>query len=158
MIVGRDGFAGLVVLAASLVLYWGTLGLERSSMVPVGPAFYPRIVLGVTAALSLILVAVDVLGRRRGLRPQAAGTTSNYGLVLASFGVFTAYVIALPFFGFRLATFAFLVALQATLESPRGLRRWVSVILVALVSTAVIYYAFDQYLQVLLPRGRWTGF
>jgi hypothetical protein len=29
---------------------------------------------------------------------------------------------------------------------------------VALVATAVVYLVFEQYLSVLLPRGRWTGF
>jgi len=32
------------------------------------------------------------------------------------------------------------------------------VFVVALVATIVIYLAFESYLQVLLPRGRWTGF
>jgi hypothetical protein len=29
---------------------------------------------------------------------------------------------------------------------------------VALLATVVINLAFESYLQVLLPRGRWTGF
>jgi len=52
----RDGWAGLVVLAASLVLFVMTLGLKGSALVPVGPGFYPRIVLGVTALWLLLVV------------------------------------------------------------------------------------------------------
>jgi hypothetical protein len=29
---------------------------------------------------------------------------------------------------------------------------------VALVTSAVVYFVFERYLHVLLPRGRWTGF
>jgi putative tricarboxylic transport membrane protein len=157
---GRDAITGLAVLAASLVLFWATLGLERHPMVPVGPAFYPRIVLGVTAALALLLLAADFIGQRKArASPAAAGKQpANYGLVVAAFGVFAAYVLALPGLGFRIATFAFLVALQALLDPPKGARRWVAVLLVALVGTAAIYYAFEHYLYVLLPRGRWTEF
>ena len=47
--------AGLAVLAASLVLLWLTLDLKDSPMVPVGPGFYPRIVLVITATLAVTL-------------------------------------------------------------------------------------------------------
>ncbi len=155
---GRDAVTGLVVVAASLVLFWATLGLERHPLVPVGPDFYPRIVLGVTAFLGLCLVAVDVIAGRR--RPAAAKPEKrpNYGLVAGTFAVFGAYVLALPFLGFRIATFLFLIAMQVTLERPKGAARWAMAIGLALVATAATYYAFERYLQVLLPRGRWTEF
>lgn len=160
---GRDTLTGLVVLAASLVLFWATLGLERHPMVPVGPGFYPRIVLGITAAMGLLLVLLDVLGRRRAVakpaEPAGAGRARpNYALVVAAFAVFTAYVLALPYLGFRIATLVFLIVMQAVLEPPRGMRRWVVVLAVALVATGASYYAFERYLHVLLPRGLWTGF
>lgn len=161
---GRDSITGLAVLAVSLVLFWATLGLERHPMVPVGPAFYPRIVLAITAGMGLLLLVLDVLGRRKGAAapPKAAAGAAparpNYGLVAIAFGIFTAYVLLLPYVGFRIATFAFLVALQATLERPRGPRAWIIVLLVAIISTAACYYAFERYLHVLLPRGLWTDF
>jgi len=158
---GRDTITGLAVLAASLVLFWATLGLERHPMVPVGPGFYPRIVLGITALMALLLVVVDVLERRKAVAKagEAEGAARpDYGLVLAAFAVFAAYVIALPYLGFRIATLAFLIVMQAVLEPPRGVRRWAIVLAVALVATAASYYAFERYLHVLLPRGLWTGF
>ncbi|MGH6610318.1 MAG: hypothetical protein ACRECQ_08685, partial [Burkholderiaceae bacterium] len=57
---GRDAITGLVILAASLFLFWATLGLERHPLVPVGPEFYPQLVLGATALLALLLVISDV--------------------------------------------------------------------------------------------------
>ena len=49
---GRDAITGLVIFVTSLFLYWATLGLKRHPLVPVGPEFYPRLVLGVTAFLA----------------------------------------------------------------------------------------------------------
>jgi len=151
----KDGWTGLVALAASLVLFWLTLDLRPNPLVPVGPGFYPRIVLGLTAVLALALVIFDVAGSARATssRPDL-----NYGLVLAVFAIFGLYVGALPYLGFRIATFAFVAALQATLEPPRGARGWALVAVTALVTTAASYFLFERYLQVLLPRGRWTDF
>jgi hypothetical protein len=157
--VGRDGYTGLAVLAASLALFWATLGLERHPMVPVGPGFYPRIVLGLTALFALGLVVADVLGRRRRpAAPPQAPVPRNYRLVAAAFGLFGAYVLALPWVGFRLATLGFLLAMPVVLERPATRRRWIVVAVLAAVATAVVYLVFERYLHVLLPRGRWTGF
>ena len=159
---GRDGYTGLAVLAASLALFWGTLGLERHPMLPVGPGFYPRIVLAITALFALWLVGADLVGRRRQApaAPVAAraGHPANYFLVVVAFITFAAYTLLLPWLGFRLATLAFLVALPGLLERPREPRRWALIAVVAIVATVVVYYVFEHYLHVLLPRGRWTGF
>ena len=150
----RDGIAGLAVLAASLVLFALTLDLKVNPMVPVGPGFYPRIVLGVTAALSAWLVASAILFPRR----PSPGPALHYGMVGAMFAVFGLYVGALPFLGFRVATFLYVAAANALLEPPRGARGWARIALVALLTAAGTYFIFERYLLVLLPRGSWTGF
>jgi putative tricarboxylic transport membrane protein len=165
--VGRDGYTGLAVLAASLALFWATLGLERHPMVPVGPGFYPRIVLGLTALMALALVVFDAWGRSRArlrgydqaLAPAGAGAPSpNYLLVLIAFAVFTLYVVSLPYLGFRLATLLFLIAMPLVLERPTSRRRWIVMVILAIVATLVAHALFERYLQVLLPRGLWTSF
>jgi putative tricarboxylic transport membrane protein len=150
----RDGVTGLAVLAASLVLFGLTLELRPNALVPIGPGFYPRIVLGLTAVLSLALVVFDLWGKRE----SSKGLNLNYGLVLAVFAIFGLYVGALPYLGFRIATFAFVAALQATLEPPRAARAWAVLGVTALVTTVATYFLFEHYLHVLLPRGRWTDF
>ena len=159
---GRDAVTGLVVLATSLFLFWSTLGLKRHPLVPVGPEFYPQLVLGVTAVLALLLVVSDLIAHRRARAatpPPGSTIRANYALVVIAFAIFAIYVIALPYLGFRVATFVFLVSMPLALQPPRGVRRqWIVVLSVALVATVLIYLAFETYLQVLLPRGRWTGF
>ena len=150
----RDGWAGLAVLAASLVLFWLTLGLKDSPMVPIGPGFYPRIVLGATAALSAWLVASALLSRKRERPPPAV----HYGMVVAMFAVFGLYVGALSFLGFRVATFLYVAAANVLLDPPRSARGWARTALVALLTVAATYFIFERYLLVLLPRGSWTGF
>ncbi len=152
--------AGLAVLAASLVLFALTLDLKVNPMVPVGPGFYPRIVLGLTAVLSLGLVVADVLARRRApLETKAPKQDKlNYPLVATSFGVFALYCVALPSLGFRIATFAYVVAASAVLAPPRGLKGWTGTLVLGLATAFLTWLIFERYLSVLLPRGRWTQF
>lgn len=149
----RDGWTGLACLAASLVLFGFTLGLRDNPLVPIGPGFYPRIILGISAVLAGWVVVQSVLQKAP---PRKGG--ENYRLVAAVFAIFFAYVGAMPFLGFRISTLAFMAALQSTLEPPRGARGWAVVAATALITTLVSYYLFEGYLQVLLPRGRWTDF
>jgi len=153
---GRDGWAGLAVLTAGLVLFGLTLGLKGNALVPIGPGFYPRIVLGVTVLLAGWLVAADLLAGPRAARAPAP--RARYGMVVLMFAVFGLYVLALPLLGFRVATFAYVAAANALLDPPRGARGWARVAFVALATAAVTYGAFEHYLTVLLPRGSWTGF
>ncbi|MGH6886940.1 MAG: tripartite tricarboxylate transporter TctB family protein [Geminicoccales bacterium] len=153
--IGRDGLAGLAACAASLVLFWLTLGLERNPLVPIGPGFYPRLVLGITAVLGAALLAFDLLRKHRA---AAQAARLNYRLVALTFGAFAAYVILLPLLGFRVATFLFVLGSTFLLEPPRRAGLWVRGPVLAAVTTVATYYVFEQYLAVLLPRGTWTGF
>ena len=157
---GRDGITGVVMLAVSLGLLAATASIERNPLVPIGPAFYPRIVLGVTAAMALLLVVLDVIAHRR--RPAAPAASARgrlrYGAVVIAFAVFAAYVVAMPFLGFRVATFLFMAAMQAAIDWPRGTRGWIVLAVAAVAVTFGSYHVFESYLHVLLPRGTWTGF
>jgi len=158
---GRDGWAGLVILGACAVLWWMTLGLKQNPLVPVGPAFYPRIVIGVTAFFATLMVIGDLLARRgRSPEPGArvVADKANYRLVLASFAAFGAYAMLLPWVGFRVATFLYVAVAAALLARPRDAKRWVQVLVLAFLTAAIVFYVFEHYLLVLLPRGRWTGF
>jgi hypothetical protein len=159
---GRDGFAGLACLAGSLWLLALTRGLPQPALVPIGPSFYPRIVLSMTAILSAVLVVADLLARRRARhdgegRPAATGARRNVGLVAATFALFAGYVTLLPLLGFRVSTVLFVLVIQAVLdEEPR--RHWLRILLVSVCTAGLTHLAFEGYLSVLLPRGRWTGF
>ena len=165
---GRDGIAGLVCLALSLGLFALTFGLPPAVMVPVGPAFYPRVVILIFGLLSAILIALDVraMQRRRASAAAApaasaaaasAGPPPNYPLVLATFIEFGLYIVLMPLVGFRISTFLFVLALEVTLEWPRSNKHWALAVLVAIATSLVCFYVFEDYLSVLLPRGTWSG-
>jgi hypothetical protein len=156
--IGRDGWAGLAILAFCAVLWWLTLGIKGNPLVPIGPEFYPRIVIGVTAAFAALLVVSDVATGRRPAAGAHPAARLNYALVASTFAVFGVYVAALPYLGFRIATVLYVAAAAALLARPRNASGWAKVLVLALVTAAVTYFVFERYLSVLLPRGRWSGY
>jgi putative tricarboxylic transport membrane protein len=154
----RDGIAGLICLALSIGMLVLTRGLPKSSFVPIGPDFYPRIVLIIMAALSALLVASDLwkLLAKKAAAEDSALEKRNYRLVGITFAVFAGYIVLLPLIGYRVATLIFMVVLQAVFVRPDSVRRWSVVLVSALATTVITYLVFEHYLSVLLPRGHWT--
>jgi hypothetical protein len=155
----RDSISGLICLAMSLWLLLLSVWLPPAAMVPIGPAFYPRVVLLLTTFQIVHLIAFDVIAGRRppaAQTPAVAAPPPNYRLVLATFIEFGLYIALLPPIGFRIATFLFVIALQATLDWPRGTKNWLLAIAVAVATSLVCHYVFETYLSVLLPRGTWS--
>jgi hypothetical protein len=158
----RDGIAGLIGLALSLALLPHALDLPRLPIVPIGPGFYPTLVLCFMALMCALLVVQDAMAQRRAApAPQEAAAEPApppaYGLVAAAFVTVAAYIALLPLLGFRLATALFVAAFQLVLERPRSLYQWAVLLAVAAGTSAVTWLVFDQHLTVLLPRGAWTG-
>ncbi len=158
MRLGRDGIAGLIGLAVSFTLLPFAFGLPKLPIVPIGPGFYPTLVLVFMAAVCGMLVLQDVLAQRRLSAAQVVDEPKRaYGLVLAAFTVVGIYIALLPQIGFRISTALFVAAFQLVLERPRTAWQWLMLAILAVGTAAVTYLVFDQYLSVLLPRGRWTG-
>ena len=92
-------------------------------------------------------------GKMEAARPSVP---ANYGAVVLHFVLFGAYAAALPALGFRISTFLYVAVANAVMAPPRRPSHWVRVLLLALGTVVVTYVVFDDYLSVLLPRGRWT--
>lgn len=161
MRLGRDGIAGLVGLAVSLALLPSAFGLPKLPIVPVGPGFYPSLVLIFMAVVSGLLVVQDFFVQRQAVpaapAPAPDQSPRAYGLVAAAFAVTGAYVGLMPLLGFRLATALYVAIFQFVLERPATPGQWVRLVALAVGTAAITYFAFERYLFVLLPRGSWTG-
>lgn len=148
----RDAAVGGLLALLSLFLMWQTREIPHPPLVPLGPAFYPRVVITIFLALSLVLLVTGL----RAPRPAGGGDwrawVGRYRLILAAFLVFALYVLAMPVLGYLLSTGLFTAAMQWLL-GRRGLRRGPGVLAVALGTAVATWLVFERYLYVLLPRG-----
>lgn len=155
MRLGRDGLTGLIGLLVSLVLLWASFGLPKLPLVPIGPGFYPRIVLVVMALVSVALLVQDV--RRTARTGTSDLSFALHPLVALGFAVIGLYIALLPALGFRLATMLFVAAFQTVIERPRTPAGWLVLASTAVATALTCHLVFERYLLVLLPRGTWTG-
>ncbi len=151
---GRDGIVGWLLFLLSLWLYRHTAEIPRPPFVPLGPDFYPRILLGLLGGLSLALIGSDLLGRRGipKVRPEVRAYLVPYRDVLLTYLLFGGYVALIPILGFRTATVPFVAVLSWCL-GPKTLRHALLSLLVAFGVTAAVHVVFEGYLRLLLPRG-----
>ena len=151
---GRDVAIGIALLGLCGFLYWQAGLAPAPSFVPIGPAFYPRVVLVLLAALSIWLIVETLLRRRipAASPKKPAGPKPDYGRVVLGFFVFFGYVISLSIIGFVSGTFLFVLGLGWAV-GPRRIRDIPKLLAVASGTAAVTYIVFEKYLYVFLPRG-----
>lgn len=151
---GRDTWIGAGLLLLCGALYSQTGNIPTPPFVPIGPAFYPRVILVLLAALAVWLILEDVVGAtgRPGRAARPAVSAPNYRLVAVCFVLFGGYVIGLSLLGYLLATFLFVLGLGWIL-GPRQARELPKLGAVAIGTALATYLVFEKYLHVFLPRG-----
>lgn len=155
MLKGELIFA-LLIFVVSLFLYWVTGSFRTGTLLQggqMGPAFWPRFILGALILLSGI-VSVGMI--RRIAKEKAWGEslmTMDRGKVrfFAATGLGVAYLALLPVLGFIAITPVFMIAFMLLLgEKSKG---WILGVSIAM--TAIIVVLFTKAMYVPLPRGVW---
>lgn len=153
-----DIIFSVILIVGSIYLYvyigdasGSTAGLEN--LTDLGAAFWPRVIL----VLLLILSVVNLI---QGVKKmKAAGTGITEGISLSGFfksKLFVGMVLvcvaafALPQVGFIPTCFLFLIAYGLLL----GDKKYVRLVVVALLVTIAIYLVFQGALDIFLPRGK----
>jgi len=134
-------------------------------------AFYPRLVAGLIIFLSLLLGASSLIQKTK--REKSRGTEKDEPArvldqveekqpvgedkvsivrIIAIAIVLIVYTVLLDLFGYVVVT-PFLMAL---LFWMLRIRNWISVAVLSVVSTFVLYVFFASILEVILPPGRYS--
>ena len=151
---GRDGVAGLLLVALSILLAIQTRQIPRSPFLALGADFFPSVLLIILAAGGLLLLALDLVRHRRRepsreILPRLRDIPPS---IPAVFAAFAGYVFLMPTLGFFLATLAFVGVAQGLL-GPHQARDLPRIALVAIGTATATYLVFERYLHVFLPRG-----
>jgi hypothetical protein len=131
-----------VVLVA--LLFWATFYFRKITWEPLGLAFWPRLVLGGMFLVALfLLIKGDV----------APGTSKPINIkAFVPWLAAVSYIVVMQYLGFLITTplFLFLSVLAFGGWKRRIIKE---AILTAIITTAVVYLAFQKFLDVLLPEG-----
>ena len=144
----QDRALGIVLIVAGCLLFWQTFSFRTVSWDPLGLAFWPRIVLALLIGYGLYLTLRGNLddGPYYDMQGRAFLVASGFG----------AYVLALPYLGFIVATPLYIGLFHFSL-SDRTRRHAVEAVLVALVGTGLVYWIFQDLMLVQFPRGVLAG-
>lgn len=125
----------------------------------VDSGFLPEIVSALLVAVAAIIAFGALRRSAEGAAGEAAPETTDgtdaspaFGRVAGTFLLLLAFVLALPSLGFLVSAAGFL-ALQLLLLAPRGKRRPLLFLAIAILAAASIYGIFAYGFGLILPRG-----
>lgn len=162
-----DKVIGFILIVFSSVMYFLASRLPKGTFGTGGADFFPKIIFILLGLMSILLIAGAVVReRKRGGEPSAAKTkpldptawakVSNtlryHKTVLVSFGVFLGYVVLMYYFGYPVATLAFMLVLMWFL-GPRDKKSIGVIAATTIVVTFGLYYFFLKFLKIFLPTG-----
>lgn len=137
----------LILLAAAGGFLWLAAGLpQRNIPGSVGLAFVPTLLGALLAFLSALLLLQGLRAPAGASANEAGPGWGQAGLVL---GLMAAYILAMTWVGFPLATPPFLAACMWR----SGARRPAFIVAMAAVLTGAVWFVFSYLFNVPLPRG-----
>lgn len=143
----RDFLSCMVFLLISLLVLIAAIRLGIGPYHNPGPGFIPF-----WSGLVLALFTCFLLGlhsmKPGGVRLAELWKDRNWTNTIIAVAVLTGYSLALPWFGYAIATFGLMFVLFSL-----GKMKFRVVFICSLAAVLIIYGLFDSLLKVPLPRG-----
>jgi len=147
---GYDTMGGVIWTILGIALGIGSLRLGFGTFHKPGPGFMPLLTGCLLTLLGLLLTLLHI-------RKHSIESGDKNGVSLKSFwgkGAFSLaasflYVFLLDPLGFVLATFLLIFSLLKIM----GTRKWVTPILISIVTVGVSYFIFEVWLRINFPKG-----
>lgn len=147
-----DCVMSLCLLAGSAALYQQSTKIDTAMVYALGPVFFPRILIGALAVLSLILLfqSLNLKSRKPDCVAKAAVGVDVLILRWSLVGVVVLYLLVLPLLGYLAATIPFLFVGMCLLGPCKGR----DLLTYGVVSTGItlgLQYIFASLLKLFLP-------
>ena len=134
-----------LLMLLGLVIMIVSIGYGFGSFRRPGPGLYPFFVALIIITSSIILLAVGL--KSKGSEPLFNRRTLNIFLMM--FVTFILWIIAMPFLGYVLVTFAATYCFCKVMR----LEGWMKPLALSAGTALFIYLLFDYWLYIDLPRG-----
>jgi putative tricarboxylic transport membrane protein len=154
----NDRMTSLLLLVFCAFFYYQTYKIDTSDIVGINSAFFPRIILGLIALLTVIMLIRSFLSspvrKERGKEKGTNIETKKGWSVGLVFALFSLYIFSIDIIGFILSSFLFMVGMYfIILKEKRSPKSHVFVFCGLLLTTILLSFFFEQYLDVYLPQG-----
>jgi putative tricarboxylic transport membrane protein len=162
-----DIYSGLFLLVVSVLMFVATFSFEALTTTRVGPDFMPKIIAGLIAVFS-ILIVVSGFNKLKAIKNVDASTDvvidknaenfdmeeekASYTPVLMTLGIMVGYILLMPYIGFLIMTALYLFV-QMMILSHKTNRKNGLFIIISVISSVTIYYVFKSIFYVMLPTG-----
>lgn len=142
-----DFFIGIVLIILFAGIFYMTGKMPQKEL-GLGPGDYPRVIAYLIGFFGLLLSSQSVLKNRSN--PDKEIMFEKGEILQVSFLVVcvAVYLTIMPYFGFVILTPVFMFVMMYIF----GLKKWIKMVIISLVSTAIIYVLFDRFFMVLLPE------
>ena len=150
----NDAIFGLVLLALGSLVLFAVQGFPKIPGQPVGPALFPGLIAVGLCVTGIILIVKGL--KQRGAQPWLVWddwvrSPRHVAALAVLLGSIVFYIAASTWLGFLPTAFIILMAHFLVLRVPVG-----RAILIAVIATFVIHFAFYRLLRVPLPWGLLT--
>ena len=151
----NDAIFGLVLMGLGSTVLFAIQGFPRIPGQPVGPALFPGLIATGLCVCGLLLI---VRGLRQPRQPWLVfddwvRSPRHVAGLLVLIGSIVFYIVAANWLGFLPTAVIILLAMLTVLRVPPGRS-----LVIALVATLVVHFAFYKLLRVPLPWGLLTPF
>ena len=146
----------LFIALGALFMAFKAGSLPASRWEPMSAGTFPQIIFFSIAILCGMAVIFELSkhGLPRTTFCIAWRRLTALKAVIINLVLFTAYMIAMPFAGFIISTFVYLVAAQFYLAPKTPITVPIA-IFVAILFSAGPYYLFSEAFNIYLPRAQW---
>lgn len=141
----RDISTGIILLIFCILGYISTVGFSDPDT-SYGPEFFPKLILVSLAILSLSLTIKGCRNLTKGESKQAFDKKIFF-LILSYIILLIIYINLFFITGFIISTIIFLIVGQYLF----GLRKWLTLFLIAIIVPFALYYIFTALFNIPLP-------
>ncbi len=143
-----ERIAHLVIAMMSILIMVLSASYDLGTIAQPGPGLYPF-------AVGLFILPFSILLFIRSLKRETGGSILDLrgtGVFLAFIGTLLFWILAMPYLGYVAVTLIATFALSKVMK----LEGWLKPFILAAGTALFIYFMFDVWLYVDLPRGMWS--
>ncbi len=150
--INRDTVVAVCLLLFCGVFYAASFQIEETAYATIGAEVWPRLILAVMLALSLVYLVQSMRKGPRAAATAKAGLFARYRNALWCYALFLAFLLTLDVLGMLLGGIAF-VFLTLSVLGERSLKMLAVHAVVAIVAVGAMWAIFTFALKVILPQG-----